>query len=109
MVPQCRLPMSAVNMNRFTIAELADIHFVYALANANGHAAVRFIRKDFYLGPYQMFPQVHQNLYEHESFTVSTQDISFFLRLWVGHGEPLTWPPRSPDLSLLVFFLSRVA
>jgi hypothetical protein len=24
---------------------------------------------------------------------------------WIGHRGPITWPPRSPDLTPLVFFL----
>ena len=25
--------------------------------------------------------------------------------LWIGKGGPVAWPPRSPDLTLLDFFL----
>ena len=28
-----------------------------------------------------------------------------FLDAWIGRGEPIPWPPRSPDLSPLDFFL----
>jgi hypothetical protein len=24
---------------------------------------------------------------------------------WIGHRGPVTWPPRSPDLSRLIFFM----
>ncbi|GBM67386.1 hypothetical protein AVEN_233572-1 [Araneus ventricosus] len=36
-VPHYRLQMSAVNMNRFTNANSADVHFAHCLANGNGH------------------------------------------------------------------------
>lgn len=28
-----------------------------------------------------------------------------FLDHWLGHGGPLAWPPRSPDLTLLNYYL----
>jgi hypothetical protein len=30
-----------------------------------------------------------------------------FSEKWIGRGEPITWPPRSPDLTSLDFFVWR--
>ncbi|GFT56432.1 DUF4817 domain-containing protein [Trichonephila clavipes] len=37
----------AMNMYRFTNSELADIHFIYGLADGNGRAAVRLYRERY--------------------------------------------------------------
>ncbi|GBM27429.1 hypothetical protein AVEN_59890-1 [Araneus ventricosus] len=70
-VPHCRLQANAVNINRFTNAELTNFYFLYGLTNGNGYAAERLYKERFPTRPiqnHQKFPHVHQNLYEHESF-----------------------------------------
>ncbi|GBN65491.1 hypothetical protein AVEN_269937-1 [Araneus ventricosus] len=63
-------------MNRFTVAELADIHFVCNIVNVNGRAAILLYRERFrktLVPNRQMFAHVAS---EHGSFTVSMQDTS---------------------------------
>ncbi|GFU31608.1 hypothetical protein TNCV_1235021 [Trichonephila clavipes] len=58
-------------MYRFTNSELADIHFIYGLADGNGRAAVRLFRERYptWRQPnHQTFARVHQNLVERGSF-----------------------------------------
>ncbi|KAJ4445736.1 hypothetical protein ANN_12421 [Periplaneta americana] len=56
----------AVHMERFTHAEMADMHFSIAVRN---HLRATFGNR------------------------------------WIGRGGPVAWPPRSPDLTCLDFFL----
>ncbi|GFX12926.1 uncharacterized protein TNCV_3659221 [Trichonephila clavipes] len=57
-----------MNLNRFTNAELADIHFIYGLANGNRLVAVRLYGERHltrWQPNHQTFTEVHQNLAEH--------------------------------------------
>ncbi|GBN96951.1 hypothetical protein AVEN_143837-1 [Araneus ventricosus] len=47
LVPHCKRRLSAVNMNRFTNADLADILFMYDLTNTNGRLLYNYIGKNF--------------------------------------------------------------
>ncbi|GFW69938.1 hypothetical protein TNCV_1403911 [Trichonephila clavipes] len=74
---QLRHGQRVMNMNCYMNAELADIHFIYGLANRNGRVAVQL-----YGGKYptrrqpnhQTFSRVHQNLVEHGSFRATIDD-----------------------------------
>ncbi|GFT41032.1 DUF4817 domain-containing protein [Trichonephila clavipes] len=125
----------AMNMYRFTNSELADIHFIYGLADGNGRADVRLYRERYPTRRqpnHQTFARVHQNLL-HEGFLATDvptpapilrhmwfqQDGApshyarharehldrTFPNRWIGRGGPVAWPPRSPDLSPLDFSL----
>lgn len=70
-------------MNRYTNAELADIHFIYGLANGNGRAAVRLYGERYPTRRqpnHQTFARVHQSLAEHGSFRAMIE----------GTGRPRT-------------------
>lgn len=72
-----------MNMNRYTNAELADIHFIYGLANGNGRAAARLYRERYPTRRqpnHQTFARVHQNLANHGCFRVTIE----------GTGRPRT-------------------
>ncbi|GFX98880.1 DUF4817 domain-containing protein [Trichonephila clavipes] len=66
----------AMNMYRFTNSELADIHFIYGLADGNGRAAVRLYRERYPTRRqpnHQTFARVHQNLVERGSFRATIE------------------------------------
>ncbi|GFY09750.1 DUF4817 domain-containing protein [Trichonephila clavipes] len=66
----------AMNMYRFTNSELADIHFIYDLADGNGRAAVRLYRERYPTRRqpnHQTFARVHQNLVERGSFRAAIE------------------------------------
>ncbi|GFS76946.1 hypothetical protein TNCV_3756211 [Trichonephila clavipes] len=55
-------------------AELADIHFIYGLANGNGRVAVQLYGERYPTrrqSNHQTFTRVHQNLVEHRYFRVT--------------------------------------
>ncbi|GFV88402.1 hypothetical protein TNCV_1242151 [Trichonephila clavipes] len=67
-------------MNRYTYAELADIHFLYGLANGNGCVAVRLYGGRYPVRRhtnYQTFARVHQNLAENGSFRAMIDGMPF--------------------------------
>ncbi|GFT88940.1 uncharacterized protein TNCV_907221 [Trichonephila clavipes] len=69
----------AINMNSYTNAELADIHFIHGLANGNGRVAVRLYREKYPTRRqpnHQMFARVHQNL-ETIRVTIEKQAVQF--------------------------------
>ncbi|GFX16887.1 hypothetical protein TNCV_2518651 [Trichonephila clavipes] len=60
-----------MKINRYTNAELADIHFIYGLANGNGRVVVRSYGERYstrWQPNHQTLARVHQNLVEHGSF-----------------------------------------
>ena len=64
----------AMNMIRYTNAELVNIHFIYGLANENGRAAVPLYGERYSMQRqpnYQKFTRVLQNLAEHRFFSVT--------------------------------------
>ncbi|GFX18375.1 transposable element Tc3 transposase [Trichonephila clavipes] len=64
-------------MNRYTNSKLAGIHFIYNLANGNGHVAVPLYGERYSTRRqpnHQMFTRVHQNLEEHGSFRAEIDD-----------------------------------
>ncbi|GFX02091.1 DUF4817 domain-containing protein [Trichonephila clavipes] len=66
----------AMNMYRFTNSELADIHFIYGLADGNGRVAVRLYRERYPTRRqpnHQTFARVHQNLVERGSFRATIE------------------------------------
>ncbi|GFW43259.1 hypothetical protein TNCV_1350221 [Trichonephila clavipes] len=76
--PHFRHGQRAMNMNRCTNAELADIHFIYGLDYGNGRIAV-WLFGELYITRRQpnhqtFFLQVHQTLAEHESFRATIDD-----------------------------------
>ncbi|GFX11882.1 hypothetical protein TNCV_2996661 [Trichonephila clavipes] len=62
-----------MNMNRYTNAELADIHFICGLANGNGRAAVLFWGKKSNEEATESSNVRYQNLEVHRSFTVTIE------------------------------------
>ncbi|GFX31182.1 hypothetical protein TNCV_2026831 [Trichonephila clavipes] len=61
----------AMNINRYTNAKLAGIHFIYGLANRNGHVAIRLCgeRCTIRWQPnHQTLARVYQNLAKRGSF-----------------------------------------
>ncbi|GFW46040.1 DUF4817 domain-containing protein [Trichonephila clavipes] len=65
-----------MNMYRFTNSELADIRFIYGLADGNGRAAVRLYRERYLTRRkpnHQTFARVHQNLVERGSFRATIE------------------------------------
>ncbi|GFW95002.1 hypothetical protein TNCV_1465001 [Trichonephila clavipes] len=69
----------AMNINRYTNAELADIHFNYVLYDGNRRVAIR-LHGERYLTRRQpnhrTFARVHQNLAEHGSFRATIDNMS---------------------------------
>ncbi|GFX82535.1 DUF4817 domain-containing protein [Trichonephila clavipes] len=66
----------AMNMYRLTNSDLADIHFIYSLADGNGCAAVRLYRERYPTRRqpnHRMFARVHQNLVERGSFRATIE------------------------------------
>ncbi|GFU62335.1 DUF4817 domain-containing protein [Trichonephila clavipes] len=66
----------AMNMYRFTNSELADIHFIYGLAEGKGRAAVRLYRERYPTRRqlnHRTFTRVHQNLVERGSFRATIE------------------------------------
>lgn len=66
-----------MDLDRFTNAELADMHLLYGLADGDGQAALRMYRERYptrRVPHYQMFEQLHRNLIEHGSFTGRVQN-----------------------------------
>ncbi|GFV47601.1 DUF4817 domain-containing protein [Trichonephila clavipes] len=66
----------AMDMYLFTNSELADIHFIYGLADGNGRAAVRLYRERYPTRRqpnHQTFARVHQNLVERGSFRATIE------------------------------------
>ncbi|GFV52705.1 hypothetical protein TNCV_2873761 [Trichonephila clavipes] len=66
-----------MNMNRYTNTELMYIPFIYGLASGNERVAVRLYGETYptrWQQSHQTFARVHQNLVEHESFRVTTDD-----------------------------------
>ncbi|GFX07671.1 hypothetical protein TNCV_4159401 [Trichonephila clavipes] len=60
-----------INMNCYMNAKLADIHFIYSLANGNERAAVQLYEERYPTrrpSNHGTFAWVHQNLMEHGSF-----------------------------------------
>ncbi|GFW39682.1 hypothetical protein TNCV_3188531 [Trichonephila clavipes] len=72
-----------MDLNRYTNTELADIHFIYGLANLNGRVVI-WLYGERYPARRQpndlTFNQVHPNLAEHGSFRIMID----------GTGLPLT-------------------
>ncbi|GFV46952.1 uncharacterized protein TNCV_3033491 [Trichonephila clavipes] len=70
----------AMNMSRYTNAELTDIHFICGLANVNGRIAVRLYGERYQTRRqinYQTFTRMHLNLVEHLSFRARIDDMPF--------------------------------
>ncbi|GFW24336.1 uncharacterized protein TNCV_605831 [Trichonephila clavipes] len=64
-------------MNHYTNSELADIHFIYSLANGNTCVAVWLYGERYpttWQSNHQTFIQVHQNLVEHRSFRATIDE-----------------------------------
>ncbi|GFU80059.1 hypothetical protein TNCV_579391 [Trichonephila clavipes] len=69
----------AKNINRYTNAEMAGIHFIYDLANGNERVAIRLYGKIYptrWQPNHQRFTRMYQNLAEHESFRTTIDDTS---------------------------------
>ncbi|GFY10936.1 hypothetical protein TNCV_1124581 [Trichonephila clavipes] len=69
--PHLRHGQRVINMNRYMNAELADIHFIYGLANENGRVSVQLCGERYPIrrqSNHQTIARVHQNLAEHGSF-----------------------------------------
>ncbi|GFW99734.1 hypothetical protein TNCV_3419641 [Trichonephila clavipes] len=65
-----------MNINHYTNAELANIHFIYGLINGNGRAAVRLYGERYptrWQPNDQTYAEMHQNLAEHGSFRVTIE------------------------------------
>ncbi|GFV88974.1 DUF4817 domain-containing protein [Trichonephila clavipes] len=65
-----------MNMYHFTNLELADIHFIYGLADGNGRAAVRLYKERYSTRRqpnHQMFAGMHQNLVERGFFRATIE------------------------------------
>ncbi|GFU94717.1 hypothetical protein TNCV_3386061 [Trichonephila clavipes] len=76
--PYSRHGQRVMNMDRYTNAELADIHFNYEPANRNGRVAICLHWERFptrWQSNAQTFAWVHQNLEEHRSFRALFDDI----------------------------------
>ncbi|GFU72969.1 hypothetical protein TNCV_4637031 [Trichonephila clavipes] len=72
-----RYGQRAMNRNRLTIAELADIHFIYDLGNGNGLVAVPLYGERCptrWQPNHQTFTLVHQNQMEYASFRATIND-----------------------------------
>ncbi|GFU31323.1 hypothetical protein TNCV_8721 [Trichonephila clavipes] len=85
--PYFRHEQRAMNMNRYTNAELADIHFIYDLAKRNGRVAVRLYGERYptrWPPNHQTFIRVQQNLVEHGSFRATIDDTTVNSKLNLG-------------------------
>ncbi|GFT66858.1 organic cation transporter protein [Trichonephila clavipes] len=72
----------AINMNRYTNAELVDIHLNYSSANGNGRVADDEERYSIRRQPnHQTFARMHQNLAEDGSFRATIDDKLFKFEL----------------------------
>ncbi|GFU77343.1 hypothetical protein TNCV_4358951 [Trichonephila clavipes] len=74
--PHFRHAQNVMNMNRYMNAELADIHFIYGLANGKGRVVVRLYGERYskrWQPNHQTFARVHHKL-EHESFRATIDD-----------------------------------
>ena len=71
--PHCRHGQRAINMNRYTNAELADIHFIYGLADGNGRAAVRLYGERYPTRRQPNHHRVRSGASEHGSFRATTE------------------------------------
>ncbi|GFU91282.1 hypothetical protein TNCV_4366271 [Trichonephila clavipes] len=77
--PHFRNGQRAMNMNRYTNAELADIHFLYHVGSGNGCVDVRLYGVIYLTRGqpnHQTFAQVYQNLADHGSFGGTIDDTS---------------------------------
>ncbi|GFU70573.1 hypothetical protein TNCV_2971331 [Trichonephila clavipes] len=76
--PHFRHGQHDLNKNRYTNAELADIHFIYCLTNGNECVVVRLFGERYQtrLPPnHRTFTWVHQNQAEHASFRAMINDM----------------------------------
>ncbi|GFW28291.1 hypothetical protein TNCV_4639581 [Trichonephila clavipes] len=67
----------AMNMNHYTNAEMADIHFINGLANGNGSVTVRLYGERYptkWQPNHQTFARVHQNLVEQGFFKIAIDE-----------------------------------
>ncbi|GFX48686.1 hypothetical protein TNCV_407931 [Trichonephila clavipes] len=75
--PHFRHEQLAMNINRYTNTKLADIHFIYDLANGNGCVVVRLHEERYPTKRqpnHQTFTREHQNLAELGYFTATIDD-----------------------------------
>ncbi|GFT10318.1 hypothetical protein TNCV_3735601 [Trichonephila clavipes] len=76
-LPHFSYGQRAMNMNRYTNAELSDIHFIYGLSKGNGHFLVHLYGERYstrWQPKHQTFARVRQNLVEHVSFRIMIDD-----------------------------------
>ncbi|GFX82545.1 hypothetical protein TNCV_2166931 [Trichonephila clavipes] len=67
-------------MNCYTNVEMAEMHFIYDLVNANRSVAVRLYGEKYpmrWQPNHQTFTGVHENLAENGSFGATIDDTSF--------------------------------
>lgn len=94
-----------MSMDRYTNAELADIHFIYGLANGNSRAAARLYagkyptRRQPYHGT---FARVHQNLADYGSFrpTIEGRGLRRTARTPIAEEDILRAVNRNPSTSV---------
>ncbi|GFX12760.1 hypothetical protein TNCV_3437341 [Trichonephila clavipes] len=72
------LRQRAMNMNRYTNAALADIHFIYGIADGNERVAVQLYGKRYPTRrqpKHETFARLHQNLADHGFFRAMIDDM----------------------------------
>ncbi|KAJ4435026.1 hypothetical protein ANN_23599 [Periplaneta americana] len=80
--------------------KLAEIHFMYGKADGNA-ALARRLYQEWY--PQRQCPdrntfvRLHYRMCEYGKFNSPDR--------WIGRGGPIAWPPRSPDVNPLDFYL----
>ncbi|KAJ4440508.1 hypothetical protein ANN_08649 [Periplaneta americana] len=80
--------------------DLAQIHFMYGKADGNAALARRLYQKRY---PQRQCPDrntfvcLHYRMCEYGKFNSPDR--------WIGRGGPIAWPPRSPELNPLDFYL----
>ncbi|KAJ4428367.1 hypothetical protein ANN_24386 [Periplaneta americana] len=84
--------------------ELAEIHFMYGKADGSAALARRLYQEMYpqrQCPDRKTFVRLHYRLCEYGKFNLDRT----FPDRWIGRGGPIAWPPRSPDLNPLDFYL----
>ncbi|KAJ4441713.1 hypothetical protein ANN_11571, partial [Periplaneta americana] len=95
---QCCVGVRLCDM--YSNQELAEIHFMYCKEDGNAALARRLYQERY---PQRQCPdrKTFVRLHYHHQVRLDRR----FPDRWIGRGGPIAWPPRSPDLNPLDFYL----
>ncbi|KAJ4426274.1 hypothetical protein ANN_27086 [Periplaneta americana] len=98
---QCCVGVRLCDM--YSNQELAEIHFMYGKADGNTALARRLYLERY---PQRQCPDRKTFVRLHYLVRFAGTWIEgFLIDRWIGRGGPIAWPPRSPDLNPLDFYL----